>query len=95
MTPTATDPESDTLTFKVTVMPQHGTFKYTDIQNNLQTINCAGQTLTSNNTLHATTKLLQYKPADGNSNNTSFQYTVEDPHNTAVATTITLNIAAG
>ncbi len=95
MTPTATDPESDTLTFKVTIMPQHGTFKYTDTQNNLQTINCAGQTLTSNNTLHATTKLLQYKPADGNSNNTSFQYTVEDPHNTAVATTITLNIAAG
>jgi len=95
MTPTATDAESDTLTFKVTVMPQHGTFKYTDVQNNLQTITCTGQTLTSNNTLHATTRLLQYKPADGNSQNTSFQYTVADPHNAAVATTITLNIAAG
>ncbi len=95
MTPTATDAESDTITFKVTLMPQHGTFKYTDAQNNLQTVTCTGQTLTSNNTLHATTKLLQYKPADGNSNNTSFQYTVEDPHHAAVSTTITLNIAAG
>ena len=35
-TPTATDPEGDTITFKVTVMPQHGQFRYTDTQNNLQ-----------------------------------------------------------
>jgi len=51
--------------------------------------------LTSNNTLHATTRNLSYRPGDGNSQNTSFQYTVEDPHHAAVSTTITLNIAAG
>jgi len=94
-TPTATDPEGDTITFKVTVMPQHGQFRYTDTQNNLQTIACSGQTLTSNNTLHATTKNLQYRPGDGNSQNTSFQYTVEDPHHAAVSTTVAINIAAG
>ena len=94
-TPTATDPEGDTITFKVTVMPQHGTFRYTDTQNNLQTVTCTGQTLSSNNTLHATTKNLQYKPGDGNSNNTAFQYTVEDAHHPAVSTTVAINIAAG
>tara|TARA_B100001059_G_scaffold51205_1_gene44658 strand:- start:147 stop:1739 length:1593 start_codon:yes stop_codon:yes gene_type:complete len=94
-TATATDPEGDTLTFKVTVMPQHGQFRYTDTQNNLQTVTCTGQTLTSNNTLHATNKNLSYRPGDGNSQNTSFQYTVEDPHHAAVSTTVAINISAG
>lgn len=93
MTLAASDPEGDAITFKVTVMPQHGTFKYTDIQNNVQTVTCSGQTLSSNNTIHATTRNVQYKPADGNSSNTSFQYTTSDPHQT-VSTTITLNISA-
>ena len=93
--PTATDPEGDTITFKVTVMPQHGQFRYTDTQNNLQTIACSGQTLSSNNTLHATNKNLQYLPGDGNSQNTAFQYTVEDAHHPAVSTTVAINISAG
>lgn len=91
----ASDPESDTLTFKVTVMPAHGTFKYTDVQGTLQTVNCSGQTLTSNNTINANNKQVQYKPADGNSTNTGFTYTVADPYNTAVTTAITINITAG
>jgi len=93
MTLAASDPEGDTITFTVTVMPQHGIFKYTDTQNNLQTITCSGQTLSSNNTIHASTRTVQYKPADGNSSNTSFQYTTADPYQT-VTTTITLNISA-
>jgi hypothetical protein len=93
MTLAASDAEGDTITFAVTVMPQHGIFKYTDTQNNLQTITCSGQTLSSNNTIHASTRTVQYKPADGNSSNTSFQYTTADPYQT-VTTTITLNISA-
>ena len=95
MTLAATDAESDTLTFKVTVMPAHGTFKYTDAQGSLQTVTCTGQTLTSNNTIHATTRTVQYKPADGNSTNTGFTYTVADPYNPVVTTAITINISAG
>jgi len=95
MTLAATDAESDTLTFKVTVMPAHGTFKYTDAQGSLQTVTCTGQTLTSNNTIHATTRTVQYKPADGNSTNTGFTYTVADPYNATVTTAITINITAG
>ena len=94
MTLAASDPEGDAITFVVTVMPQHGIFKYTDVQNNVITVTCSGQTLSSNNTIHASTRTVQYKPADGNSNNTSFQYTTADPYNTAVSTTITLNILA-
>lgn len=103
MTLAAADTESDTISFLVTVMPQHGTFKYTDTQNNVITINCSGQTLSSNNAIHVSTRTVQYKPAvDGeshNSNNTSFRYVTATPQHTvanggAVTTTITLNILA-
>ena len=95
----ASDADGDVITFAVTVMPQHGTFKYTDVQNNIITVTCSGQTLSSNNTINASTKTVHYKPADGNSQNTSFKYVTSDSYHTAanslaVTTTITLQISA-
>lgn len=94
MTLSATDPESDAITFKLTVMPQHGSFRYTDAQGTLQTVTCTGQTLTTNNTVNATNRQVQYLPGDG-ANTVTFKYTTADPYNTAVTTTITINITSG
>ena len=94
MTLSATDPEGDAITFKLTVMPQHGSFRYTDAQGTLQTVTCTGQTLTSNNTVNATNRQVQYLPGDGG-NTVTFQYTTADPYNTAVTTTITINMTSG
>ena len=106
MTLAATDAEGDVASFLVTVMPAHGTFKYTDVQNNVIEVACTGQTLTSNNAIHASTRVVQYRPAgtEGASgvsrpNSTTFQYVTVTPVHTvanggAVTTTITINTSA-
>ena len=106
MTLAATDAEGDTISFLVTVMPAHGTFKYTDVQNNVIEVACTGQTLTSNNAIHASTRVVQYRPAGtegaggvSRPNSTTFQYVTVTPVHTvanggAVTTTITINTSA-